>query len=164
MQQQRHDLRRTADAAERLRLSEERYRDLVESSHDWIWEVNDAGAYTYASGHVRELLGYEPEEVVGRTPFDFMPPEEARRMAEVFSRLAAARMPFRALENLNRHRDGRLVVIETNGTPILDGAGRLLGYRGMDRDITARKEAEVQTQRLTAKWRSYFDHAPLGYC
>ena len=63
-----------------LRQSEDRFRTLVETSPDWIWEVDANCVYTYVSPRVEDLLGYAPEEVLGKTPFDLMPPEEARRV------------------------------------------------------------------------------------
>ena len=132
-----------------LRESEERYRSLVETTADWIWELDDAGRYTYASPQVRELLGYAPEETIGRTPFDFMPEDEAWRVGEIFADIAGERRPFSALENVIRHRDGRLITLETSGTPVFDEAGTFRGYRGIARDITARKlEREILLARL----------------
>jgi PAS domain S-box-containing protein len=136
------------DIAERKRAeialweNQERYRQLVESSFDWVWEVDTQGRYTFASPRVRDLLGYEPAEIVGRSAFEFMPPTEAERVGAIFARLAAERKPIVGLENTCYHRDGRLVIVETNGVPILTGDGRWLGYRGMDRDVTARRTAE----------------------
>lgn len=63
-------------AEEALRKSEKRYRSLVETSSDWLWEVDANARYVYASPRIREILGYAPEEVVGRTPFDLMSEEE----------------------------------------------------------------------------------------
>ncbi|MBI3391921.1 MAG: PAS domain S-box protein [Nitrospirae bacterium] len=137
-----------------LAESEERFRNLVESTSDWVWEVNEDGFYTYASPKVRDLLGYEPEEVIGKTPFDLMPPEEASRVAEIFSRVAACREPFASLENVNRRRDGRLVVLETSGVPFFDADGRFRGYRGIDREITERKKAEARLKESEAKFQS----------
>jgi len=131
-----------ARAQEALERSEKRFRDLVETTSDWIWEVDATGVYTYASPKVTELLGYAPEEVVGKTPFDFMPPEEAERVAALFRDVVQARRPFSELENLNLRRDGTPVVLETSGIPILDDDGNLAGYRGIDRDISQRKRNE----------------------
>jgi len=144
-EKQRHaEQARTHEA---LRDSEERFRSLVEATTDWIWEVDARCVYTYASPRVKELLGYEPQEVVGKTPFDFMPPEEAERLRpEVLAGLAA-RQPLCGLVNVARRKDGRTVTLETNALPILDAAGNLLGYRGIDRDITERKRAEEALRR-----------------
>lgn len=138
--------RRQAEGA--LRETEARYQALVETAFDWIWEVDAQARYTYSSPRILPLLGYHPEEVLGQTPFDFMPPDEATRVRRLFEQAAARRESFALLENVNRHRDGRLVVLETSGAPILGADGSLLGYRGMDRDITARKKAESELRKL----------------
>jgi PAS domain S-box-containing protein len=121
---------------------EHKFRAIVEFTSDWIWEVDPDGRYTFSNKVVADILGYRPEEVLGRTPFDFMPPEEAERLTRIFGDLAAVRKPFSGLENINLHRSGRQVVLETSGVPIFDETGRFLGFRGIDRDVTARKELE----------------------
>ena len=132
----------------------ERFKALTENTSDWIWEIDENAIYTYASPRVKELLGYEPEEVIGKTPFDLMSPEEAERVSEEFGRIAKDRIPFSGLENTNLHKDGHYVVLETSGVPILDACGHFRGYRGIDRDITARREIEernrCQLNRLAA--------------
>ena len=133
------------------RDQEERFRSLVEATSDWLWEVDATGCYTYVSPRVRDLLGYEPDEVLGKSPFDFMPPAEAERVRAIFREIAAQGRPFRAVENTNVARDGRLVVLETSGIPFFDAAGHLAGYRGIDRDITARKQVEAERDRLLAE-------------
>jgi PAS domain S-box-containing protein len=124
-----------------------RYQALVETVSDWIWEVDARGVYTYASPQVRNILGYEPEEVLGKTPFDLMPPEEARRIGSIFADCAADALPIQSLENINRHKNGSLVHLETSGVPVIDGAGILTGYRGIDRDVTRRRELECALER-----------------
>ncbi len=74
-------VRQDRQQAERLLLfNEKRYRQLVESSNDWLWEMDSDSVYTFASPHCREFLGYEPEEIIGKRPYDLMPPEEAKRI------------------------------------------------------------------------------------
>jgi PAS domain S-box-containing protein len=134
-------LSRKAESA--LEQSRKRFQDLVETVNDWVWEVDPKGSYTYASPQVQNLLGYEPEEVVGKTPFDFMPEDEAERVRMEFRRIVAQGEPFSVLENTNRHKDGHLVILETSGVSFFDKKGTLLGYRGIDRDITERKHLEA---------------------
>ena len=62
----------------------ERYRELVESTCDWLWEVDHNGRYTYVSPKLESLLGYQPSEVIGQTPFDLMPADEAERVQHIF--------------------------------------------------------------------------------
>jgi PAS domain S-box-containing protein len=128
--------------AQALQQSEARFRGMLESTSDWVWEVNALGAFTFSNNKIMDLLGYPPEEVLGKTLFDFMPPAEARHVGWTFRDIAASRRPFSGLENVNLHRHGHEVVLETSGVPIFDAAGNYLGYRGIDRDITARKQAQ----------------------
>jgi len=86
-------------------LSEERYRNLVETTSDCIWEIDLDGSYTYISPRVRDLLGYSPEEVLGRTVFELMPDQEAVRLRSLLSDLTTTRKSFSALENVGHHKD-----------------------------------------------------------
>jgi PAS domain S-box-containing protein len=147
---------------EQLRLfeSERRFRDIVNSSVDWIWEVDAAARYTYVSETVQNLLGYTAEEILGKTLFDFMPPEEAERVGPLFTDIVAQRKAFRDFENINRHKDGTLRYVLTNGAPIVDNDGNLLGYRGLDRDITERKHAEGTLRESEQRFRSLMENIP----
>jgi PAS domain S-box-containing protein len=133
--------------SEELKESHEKFRSLVENTTDWIWEVNEHNRYTYASPQVRELLGYEPDEIIGTTPFDLMTPEDQQRVRKLFVEAAGRQEPFFRLENANLHRDGHTVILETSGVPIFGSDGSFKGYRGIDRDITERKQAENALRR-----------------
>ena len=139
-------MRKLADL--RIRESEQRFRDIAEVSADWIWEVDAQTRYTYASDSVITMLGYTPEDVLGKTPFDFMTSEDAQHVAPMFNRMFAAKMQFSDLEHRVLGKDGAVHIALTNGTPILDKQGKLLGYRGVDRDITERKQLEDQIRQL----------------
>lgn len=129
-------------AVEALRQSEERFRNLVERSPDWIWEVDADARFTYASPRVRQLLGFSPEEIVGRTPFEFMPSEWGERARKWAARMSATHEPFAGIEAHYLHRDGRLVIVESSGSPSFGADGQWTGYRGIFRDITQRIAAE----------------------
>lgn len=152
-----------AIAKEKLRKSEERFRALVETTSDWVWEVDANGVYTYASPKVRDLLGYEVEEIIGRTPFDLMPEDEAERINAVFESLLLQKKPIERLENIARCKDGQLIVLETSGVPFFDHYGRLLGYRGIDRDITERKRAEQALRESEQKFRLFVEQSSDGF-
>ncbi|MBH0204388.1 MAG: PAS domain S-box protein [Nitrospira sp.] len=146
-------------AEEDLRTSEARFRELVETATDWMWEINELGAYSYCSPKIREVLGYEPDEAIGKTPFDFMPPEEAHRVAALFGPIAAARKPFAGIENINRRKDGQLVILECRGIPIFGADGLFRGYRGFNHDITERKRAESALQESESHFRAMIENS-----
>ncbi|SDU55633.1 response regulator [Desulfobacula phenolica] len=143
-----------------LLASETRFRDLIEDTVDWIWELNHEGVYTYSSPRVFNLLGYDPGEIVGKTPFEFMPPEEGLKMQTVFREMVAGQKMFSAIENTCTHKNGNKVVLEASARPIFNDDGTLWGYRGINRDITERKNSQEalrqrdeqlrQTQKMEA--------------
>ncbi len=143
-----------------LRDAEQRFRLLVETTSDWVWEVDQNFVYTYSSPRVRDILGYEPEAVLGRVPWDSCPREEASRISQLAAGVRGTLLPFEALENINIHKSGRLVVLETSGSPFFDELGRFRGYRGIDREITNRKQAENSLRASEAFLRSITDLVP----
>jgi len=137
-------------AIEEMRASEEKFRALTENSPDWIWEVNTEGVYTYASPTAKDMLGRDSEEVLGKTPFDFMVPEDSERIGLEFRGILDAKRPFSNLVNRILHKDGGVVVAETSGVPFFRETGELAGYRGIDRNITHRVEMEKEIRLLYA--------------
>ncbi|MFA5215215.1 PAS domain-containing protein [Sulfuricurvum sp.] len=132
----------------KLRASEERFRHLAELTTDWVWEVDKNGTYVYSGENVYNLLGYTPEEICGKTPFDFMTQEEAERVGEIFKKILSEQKPFSFLENTNLHKDGHKVILETSGIPLYNEEGTLQGYFGTEHDVTERKQIEEEIKRL----------------
>jgi PAS domain S-box-containing protein len=148
------DVTRLKEIEKMLWASRERFESLVETTSDWIWEVDRTGAYIFSNQKVKDILGYDRHEVIGKRPFDFMPPHEARKVAKSFLKFSKSREAFSGLENINLHRDGHEVVLETSGVPIFDENGEYLGYRGIDRDITKRKLAGQVLEQVNAELES----------
>ena len=128
-----------------LRKSEERLREI--SKTDFVWEVDENGVYTYTSQAGIDLFGSSWNDIIGKTPFDFMTPEERLRVGPIFSEIITNKSPIKDLENWNIKKNGELCCLLTNALPIFDQEGNLKGYRGVDRDITDRKQAEADIKR-----------------
>ena len=143
-----------------MQKNERRFRTLVETTSDWVWEIDEHAVFTYSNPKICDILGYEPEEVLGKTPFDLMPPEEARRIGDLFGPIAAARQSFSCIESVYLHKDGHRIVLECGGVPVFDGAGMFRGYRGIDRDITERKQAVEETRHNQALLSSIIENIP----
>jgi PAS domain S-box-containing protein len=152
------------EARAALRRSEERFRQVAESAGELIWEVDAGGLYVYANPVVERLLGYRPEELVGRMHFYdlFVPPTREENKAE---RLGAfgRKEPFRGLLTWNVRKDGSILALETSGAPVVDASGSLLGYRGADTDVTARKQAEEALKTSEEKYRTLVETTGTGY-
>ncbi|MCF7849968.1 MAG: PAS domain S-box protein, partial [Kiritimatiellales bacterium] len=143
-----------------LGKSEERFRNMVETTSNWIWETDTEGRYTYASPRTADILGYAPEELIGHRATDFMPPEEAERIGKKFSECVEQGLPIDNLVNRNIHKTGRTIVLETSGVPFYDENRNVLGYRGIDRDITDRNRTEKLLEFERSLFHSFMDHAP----
>jgi PAS domain S-box-containing protein len=134
----------------------QRFKKMIEDSQDWFWEFDENANFTYASPRIRDLLGYEPEELIGKNAFDLMAADEAERVRRYFDPIIQKHLPFKHLININTHKDGHKVVIESSGTPIFDNEGRFCGYLGIDRDITNRKRVEEELRQSEATFRKLF--------
>jgi PAS domain S-box-containing protein len=156
------DITSRKEMEQALRDSEKRFRSLVESIDEFIAENDANGVNTYASPRAFDLLGYRPEELFGKTPFDFMTPDETARVKEVFNRAVSRREPLRPFQYTFPHKSGKPVIIETSGMPFFSEDGTLLGYRTISRDITRRKAAAEALARAEAKYRDIFENAVEG--
>lgn len=152
--------RKTVEETSRGRGSEsenenqggQRFRELVETTSDLVWETDLKGVYVYVSPIVRDMLGYTPEEILGkRAIFDLMPLKEASQMSKLFTAATTAQKPFRLLRNMHRHKDGHQVLIETSGVPFFDRSGNLRGYRGVHRDITGGQDEDDMIKETMRK-------------
>jgi len=137
------DLTQRKLAEAELSASEDRFKQVADSTGVWIWEVDAKGQYTYASPVVEKILGYTPEELVGKKHFyELFNSENSEETKINALKLFASKQSIKELLNQNVHKDGSLVWLSTSGNPILDKNGVLLGYRGADTDITERKKVE----------------------
>jgi PAS domain S-box-containing protein len=145
-----------------LRLSNERYQDLLESTADWIWEIDPTGRLTFSSHNSREIVGYDPDEVLGMTPFPLIVPAERQETLEFFQECARDRKPFMLLENRLLHRDGREVAVQVSGIPFFDADGAFVGFRGITRDISQRKSSEAALRESEQNFRALAELAGDG--
>ena len=137
------DITERKQVEEAIRKSEERFDQVANCAGEWIWEVDTEGRYTYTSPVVEKLLGYRPDEVVGKKHFyDFFRPDEKEELKKVALNAFKMKESFSGFINTNIHKDGHEVIMETSGLPIWDKDGNVLGYRGADTDITEKKKAE----------------------
>ena len=109
----------------------EQYRELLETIGAWFWEVDQDGRYLQVSIKAKCYLGYDPEEIVGKTIFDLMPPAEADRVRPLFRMALDNQEPLLHLKTTYLRKEGGRVFWETNGTPVIDGNGKCVGFRGM---------------------------------
>lgn len=153
---------RHRELTEALRVSEARYRDLVETSHDLIWAVDAEGTITFLNQACRKIYGREPEEMIGRPFLDFVPAEQARRDSAVFAEALQSGRDTLGYTSRVYAKDGREVTLSANARIIRDAAGRVVGSAGISRDITDQLRSEETARSQTALLRIAGDAARLG--
>jgi diguanylate cyclase (GGDEF)-like protein/PAS domain S-box-containing protein len=124
-----------------LQESERRFRSLIENALDTITILAGDGTILYESPSVERVLGYVPEELVGRQVFDFVHPDDLSRVREVFERVGAETGEVAYLEVRFRHKDGTWRLLEAVGRNLLHDPS-VGGLVVNARDVTQRKEAE----------------------
>ncbi|KQO16981.1 EAL domain-containing protein [Acidovorax sp. Leaf78] len=133
---------------EALRLSEARWRSLTHLSSDWYWEQDAQFRFVRLDGNTYREAGVPDEMHYGRTrwelPDTFVTDGQWREHREALE----AHRVFHDFEMHRLTEDGNPVWVSISGEPIFDGEGRFTGYRGVARDITERKLAEAEIQRL----------------
>lgn len=150
--------RKAAEAA--LRHSEVKFRTLVETTTDVIWELDDRGCLTYLSPGAKELHGYDAAELIGKPVLDLLTEPERPTVAAFLQSVIAEGEAFALLETWCRHRDGRDIAVEVSGNPVFDEGGRLTGFRGMTRDVTRRQRAEENLRASEQRFRLLVEAAP----
>jgi len=131
--------------------SEEKFRSIVETSPNLIWELDREGKFVYLSPAVTSILGYTPEEVIGRRVTDLVPEEERDAALQKLSLLVSSDTGQVALEIPARHRNGRIVYLDIRTARMTGPAGTLKGFRGVAIDITERKLAENTLRQVIKK-------------
>ncbi len=133
---------RLENAVHELNQSHMRFQNMANNISDWLWETDLEGRYSYASRKVEAVLGYTPEEIVGISAFEVIHQADTKRLERFFKLLKQQRKPCRGFEFRAHDKNGNTVTLKTNGSPIIDASGNLVGYRGVTRNITRHKDDE----------------------
>ena len=148
---------RVAERNAELRASEEKFRDLVETASDCIWELDLQGNFTYLSPRFRHIYGYPVEDYLGKPPLNLVTGADAGRARADFQAIFAEKRPFNGMEHDIVHEDGRVMTVEVSGVPFFDAEGIMQGYRGITRDVTERKQLFKAITDSEERFRRLFE-------
>jgi len=144
------DMRRKVEEA--LRESEERYRTIIESIEDGYYEVDITGNFTYFNDAMCKVLGQTSNECGGTNFLESLDEENAGKVLNTFNNVHRTGLPVNALDFTFNLKDGSQRYAETSVSLIKDSKGQPLGFRGILRDVTERKQAEaLQQAKLAAE-------------
>lgn len=145
------DITERRKAEQALRTSEARYRMLVESSHDLVWEVDVTGSITFINERCRDIYGYEPEELIGRNFADLMVPDDLEDAMRVFQEVLLTGAEMVDFENRVFNRAGDVVILDAHAFVKRDEEGNILRIVGTSQNISERRQREREINRHLAE-------------
>ena len=140
------DISARKGAEEALRDSEEKFRSIVETTNEWIWAIDLEGNHTYTNPAIEQILGYTAEEMLRANSLVFLHEDDRREFEKLLPKLISEKRGWTGLVLRWKHKQGGYRYLESNGLPVFDQQGSLIGYRGADRDITERRRMEAERQ------------------
>ncbi len=133
---------------EALRESEERYRTIIETMEEAYYEVDLAGNLTFFNDNLCRIVKLSREELIGLNNLQYSDTENAKKIYQAFNTVYRTGKPAREIEFEILRRDGAKRYVETSASLIYDSSGNPVGYRGIVRDITERRQAEEERRNL----------------
>ncbi|MEK9951682.1 MAG: PAS domain S-box protein, partial [Curvibacter sp.] len=142
------DITESKLAEQRLQESEARFRSLTDLSSDWYWETDAQFRFTSFAGYREGKSLLTQADSIGKTRWELGALNLGEEEWAAHRRVLESHQPFRDLEMQRLDAEGQIYWVAVSGTPIFDERGVFKGYRGIGRDISKRKRAEDETQRL----------------
>jgi PAS domain S-box-containing protein len=141
------DITERKQAEEKLRRSEEKYRTIIENMQEGYFEMDLAGNYTFVNDAECRNLGYPKEELIGMNNRQYQDETSAQKTYQLFRRLYRTGEPAKALDVEIIRKNGAKGFNEVSVSLIRDAEGKPIGFRGISRDITERKQMEEKLQQ-----------------
>lgn len=149
-------------AERRLRESEEKFRSIVETTNEWIWEIDIEGRHTYNNPALQRLLGYRPGELLGKTCLPYVHEMDREWIVAFHAEHVAKKSGWTSVIVRWRHKDGSYRYLESSAIPIISDKGEIKGFRGADRDITLRRRVEQALEELSERLNLALRAASMG--
>jgi two-component system cell cycle sensor histidine kinase/response regulator CckA len=142
------DITKRKEYEEALKESENKYRNILESIDEGYYEVDRAGNFTFVNRAVCEILGYSKEELIGLNNRDYTTVETSKKLFKTFNSAFLSGKPKQIMDYEIIMKDGDVRILELSTALIKDDAGNQVGFRGIARDITKRKQSEKEKVKL----------------
>ena len=150
-------------AEEALRQSEEKYRTILERIEDSYYEVDLAGNFTLFNDSTCVLYGYSKDELMGMNNRQYTDEENAKKLYQAFNKVYRTGEPTKGFDWEIIRKDGTKRYIEASVSLIKNKSGQPIGFRGIIRDITGRKQAEEALRESEERYRTILENIEDGY-
>jgi len=146
---------------EKLRRSEEKHRNILENIQDGYFEVDLSGTLTFVNDALCRIVGVPREQLFGMNNRAYTNEEEAKRLYQLFSGIYRTGEPVKGFAFEYKKRDGTIAFVEMSVSLIKDAEGKPIGFRGISRDVTERKQAEEIILRSEKRFKALYQESPI---
>jgi two-component system, cell cycle sensor histidine kinase and response regulator CckA len=154
------DITERKKAEKAVRERQEFINALIDTSQEWIWAIDLQGNHTFCNPAVESILGQTSEDMVGHNSLNLMHEEDRKTIEQLLPEWIEKKCGWTNLLIRWKHKDGSWRYLESNSVPILDSDNNLVGFRGVDRDITERKKTEEALRKSEEKFFKVFHSSP----
>ena len=145
------DLTSRIEAEEALRNSEEKYRSIIENIEEGYFELDLKGNLTFFNSSLCKMTGYNSDEISWMNYQTYSNQETSEKMFNVFNQIFRTKLPVMVVDFEILLKDGKTLQIDLSASPIMDHEGHVVGFRGLMRDVSEIKKAEMERLRLEKK-------------
>ena len=156
------DITERKRAEETLRQSEEKYRTILENIEDGYYEVDLPGNFTFFNDPVCQLFGYSKDELMGMNNRRYTDQENSKKLYQTFNKVYKTGEPTKGFDWEIIRKDGTKRYIEASVSLVKNSSGQPIGFRGIVRDITERKQAEENLKESEEKYRLLVEESLQG--
>jgi PAS domain S-box-containing protein len=157
-----HDITERKRAEEALRQSEEKYRIVLENIEEGYYEVDIAGNFTFLNDSMYRIFGYPKEELMGMNNRQYTDQKNAKRLFQAYNKVYRTGIPDRGYDYEIIRKDGTKRYVEVSISLQKDSSGKTIGFKGIMRDITERKQAEEVLRTEKQRFETLSENAPFG--
>lgn len=143
-----------AQIYEKLKYSQSRLQGILANIKEMIWEIDNEGRITYSSSIAEKILGYKPEEIIGKYFYEIVSPDNEQMLKKLYSRIKRKKRSFKDFVIQAKTKNGKEVICSLSGIPTIDRRGNFTGYSGSTRDITLEKIAQDKLKASEEKYKT----------
>ncbi|QXO94600.1 PAS domain S-box protein [Methanospirillum purgamenti] len=145
------------ETKEALQESESKFRAIVETTPDVIWEIDLDGIFTYISPRSEDIIGYTPDEVIGKSYNSILHPDGQKSLKKLFDNINNRNPGLTSFDIPAIHKNGHIVILNCRSHPLIHSNGAIIGFRGITTDVTKKTEFVNALHESELRLRSFFE-------